>query len=78
MDSKYKWTQFINQKTQIDWLDKNGRNRTQYNKGGNSLDVQWFGLCTSIAGRMGLIPDQGTKIPQVAYCGKNKNNNKPL
>ena len=24
---------------------------------------QWLGFCSSIAGTVGLIPDQGTKIP---------------
>ena len=39
---------------------------------GNSLAVQWLGLCASIAGGRGSIPGQGTKIPQAAWCGKKK------
>ena len=34
-----------------------------------SLMVQWLGLCTSTAGGMGLIPGQGTKIPQAMQRG---------
>ena len=37
----------------------------------NSLVVQWLGLCTSIAGGAGLIPGQGTKIPQATVQPKN-------
>ena len=32
----------------------------------NSLAIQWLGLCASIAGGMGSIPGQGTKILQAA------------
>ena len=39
---------------------------------GNFLAVQWLELSTSTAWGMGLIPVQGTKIPQVAWHGKNK------
>ena len=28
---------------------------------GNSLAVQWLGLCASIAGGVGVIPGQGTR-----------------
>ena len=38
----------------------------------NSLAVQWLGLCTSIAGCMGSIPGQGTKIPQASPCGQKR------
>ena len=38
----------------------------------NFLEVQWLGLCVSTAGSPGLIPDQGTKIPQVTQCGQKK------
>ena len=31
---------------------------------GTSLMVQWLRLCTPNAGGPGLIPSQGTKIPQ--------------
>ena len=37
-----------------------------------SLAVQWFGLCTSIAGGVGLIPGWGTKIPKVQQKEKKK------
>ena len=33
------------------------------------MAVQWFRLCASNAG---LIPGQGSKIPQVEQCGKKK------
>ena len=35
-----------------------------------SLDVQWLGLCASTSTSLGSIPGQGTKIPQVEWCGK--------
>ena len=41
---------------------------------GNSLAVQWLGLCTSTAGGMGPIPSQGTKIPHEMQCGQKKKN----
>ena len=39
---------------------------------GNSLVVQWLGLCTFTAVGPGSIPGQGTKIPQAAPCSQNK------
>ena len=33
-------------------------------KSGNSLAVQWLGLCASTAGGPGSIPGRGTEIPQ--------------
>ena len=39
---------------------------------GNSLVVQWLGLCASTAGGMGLIPGLGTKILQAARCSQKK------
>ena len=33
------------------------------------MAVQWFRLCAS---NVGLIPGQGSKIPQVEQCGKKK------
>ena len=33
---------------------------------GNSLEVQWLGLCAFIVEGLGSIPEWGTKIPQVA------------
>ena len=38
--------------------------------GGNSLVVQWLGLCASTAGDIGFIPGGGTKIPSAAQCGQ--------
>ena len=37
-----------------------------FTKIGNSLLVQWLGLCTFSAEGTGLIPSQGIKIPQAA------------
>ena len=39
---------------------------------GTSLAVQWLRLHASIAGGMGLIPGQGTKIPRAMQCGQEK------
>ena len=39
---------------------------------GNSLAVQWLGLCASIAGGPGLIPGQETRIPLALWCGQKK------
>ena len=39
---------------------------------GNSLAVQWLGLHASTVGGLGLIPGQGTKIPQAVQQGKRK------
>ena len=36
--------------------------------------VQWLGLCTSTAGGSGSIPGLGTKIQQVAWHGRRKEN----
>ena len=36
----------------------------------NSLAVQRLELCTSTEGGPGLIPGQGTRIPQVAWSKK--------
>ena len=35
-----------------------------------------LGLCTSAAGGLGLIPGQGTRIPQAPQCGKIKKKKK--
>ena len=37
---------------------------------GTSLAVQWFRLCPSNAGGVGLIPGWGTKIPCAMWHGK--------
>ena len=37
---------------------------------GNSLAVQWLGLCALTAQGVGSIPGWGTKILQTAWCGK--------
>ena len=39
---------------------------------GNSLAVQWLGLCTSTAGGMGLIPGWGNKILPATWHGQKK------
>ena len=39
---------------------------------GTSLEVQWLRLCTSTAGGVGSIPDQGTKILHVVRQKKKK------
>ena len=43
---------------------------------GNSLVVQWLGLCTSTAGCADLIPGGGTKISQAAKRGQKKKKRK--
>ena len=40
----------------------------------NSLAIQWLGLCTFTAKPPGLIPGQGTKIPQAAQHGQKRKN----
>ena len=37
---------------------------------GNSLAVQWLGLCTSTAGGPGSIPGWGAKIPHATWHGQ--------
>ena len=37
---------------------------------GNSLAIQWLGLCTFINEGASSIPGWGTKIPQTAQCGQ--------
>ena len=37
---------------------------------GNSLEVQWLGLCTPTAGAVGSILGQGTKIPHFKGQGQ--------
>ena len=39
---------------------------------GNSLEVQWLGLCTFTAADVGSVPGQGTKILQGAWCSQKK------
>ena len=39
---------------------------------GNSLAVQWLGFCASTEGDTGLIPGQGTKIPQATRHSQKK------
>ena len=41
---------------------------------GNSLEAQWLGLHASIAGDMGSIPGQGSKIPLATHQKKKKKN----
>ena len=44
---------------------------------GNSLAVQWLGLCASTPGGTGSIPGRGTKIPQATRKTKIKERLKP-
>ena len=37
---------------------------------GNSLEVQWLGLCTLSAEGLGSFPGRGTKIPQATRRGQ--------
>ena len=39
---------------------------------GLNLAAQWLTLCASNAGGVGLIPGQGTKIPQAMQLSKKK------
>ena len=47
---------------------KEGQHCKDWMKSGNSLAVQWLGLCASTAGGTGSIPSQGTKVPHAAQC----------
>ena len=46
--------------------------KTQKARQGNSLGVQWLGLCTLTAEGPGSILGQGTKIPQAVLSGQKK------
>ena len=41
---------------------------------GDSPVVKWLELCAFTAEGLGLIPGQGTKIPQASWYGQNNNN----
>ena len=43
---------------------------------GNSLAIQWLGLCTLISKGLGSIPGQGTKIPQAMWSSQKENREK--
>ena len=43
-------------------LFKKYSSQSEVLRSGTSMAVQWLRLCTSIAGGVGLTPDQGTKI----------------
>ena len=45
-------------------------------KHGNSLSVQWLRLGAFTPWAQGLIPGQGTKIPQAPWHGKKKKRKK--
>ena len=49
-------------------LHQTDTNQELYNVG-NSLGVQWLGLCTFTAKGPGSIPGQGTKILKAESCG---------
>ena len=42
------------------------------NSQGNSLAVQWLGLCALTAEGLGSIPGRGTKTPQATWRGQKK------
>ena len=44
---------------------------------GTSLIVHWLGLCASTTAGTGLIPGQGTKIPQAGLHGQKKKRERP-
>ena len=49
------------------------KNITHFNKevdSGNSLAVQWLGLCAFTARGVGLIPGWGTRIPHTVECSQ--------
>lgn len=59
------------------YLDESWESKTIRNtKGGNSLAVQWLGLCVFTAEVPGSIPGRGIKIPKAARQKKQNNNNK--
>ena len=59
------------------YLDESWQSKTIRNtKGGNSLAVQWLGLCVFTAEGPGSIPGRGSKIPKAARQEKQNNNNK--
>ena len=39
---------------------------------GNSLEVQWLGLCAFTAKGLSPIPDQGTRVPQATQSSQKK------
>ena len=47
-------------------------------KRGNSLVVQWLGLCAFTAKGLGSISGWGTKILQSACCSQTKKTNKRI
>ena len=52
------------------WYQKTSKHTHKKDSKGNSLAVQWLGLHASTSGSPGLIPGQGTKIPQAAQCSQ--------
>ena len=48
----------------------------KYDTYGNSLTVQWLGLCAFTAEGLGSISGRGTKIPQAVWYGKKKKKEK--
>ena len=51
---------------------KRTRDIQKKNSKGNSLVVQWLGLCTFTAEGPGLIPGQGTKIHKTRSSARKK------
>ena len=57
-------------------LHRNTQGREGASGSKKPLAVQWLGLWAPTAEGIGSISGQGTKIPQVAWCGqKNKQTN---
>ena len=60
--------------THIHILKVQLRNKSlqKMNSQGNSLAVQWLGLCALTAEGLGSIPGRGTKPPQATWRGQKK------
>ena len=55
------------------YLDESWQSKTIRNtKGGNSLAVQWLGLCVFTAEGPGSIPGRGSKIPKAMQGSQKK------
>ena len=54
------------------WRVEDVNNPFKIQTTGNSLVVQWLGLSALTAMGLGLIPGQGTKIPQASSVAKKK------
>ena len=77
-DSGQSWLDCPQSQVSICWGGSRdrGMGHSRKNQEGNSLVVQWLRLPTSTAGRTGLIPGGGTKIPQAMWHGVAKKKKK--